>query len=418
MSFCPACGAPMADPHGACEACLAASPLEGAPAEEAQADQEVGSLAAPPLDQPAPPRGPDLRAQRARLTTGLLMGGVVLAAGLLFGGPMSAVALAGLEVAPILLVGVLAHLGMGVTWARVLSWLGTATVVLVAALAIAGVAVSAYAPASAHEALLNPILAGLSIALGLTALVVTPVGTTLARRLGLDPDRPVHRQALFLCVGLTLLCLVPMISTGGRALLIDFIQSAQDLDLHESSLDLLLPLLWILPGGFLLVGYGINRDGRSARERLGLTWPGLAGLGRGAAVGLALVPCALLLSPLLEWATGQIGLPVGTSEEVEKLFDIQSLTLGSAVALALAAGIGEELAVRGVLQPRLGLILSNSFFAALHALQYTVDGVLLVFALGLAFGLLRRRTSTAVSMVAHATYDFALLALLLLGADL
>ena len=67
--------------------------------------------------------------------------------------------------------------------------------------------------------------------------------------------------------------------------------------------------------------------------------------------------------------------------------------------------------MRGVLQPRFGLVLANLFFASTHALQYTVDGVLSVFLMGLGFGLLRERTSTLASMAAHAVYDFTLIVL-------
>ncbi|MEZ4467391.1 MAG: hypothetical protein R3F43_23840 [bacterium] len=43
--------------------------------------------------------------------------------------------------------------------------------------------------------------------------------------------------------------------------------------------------------------------------------------------------------------------------------------------------------------------------------------MLVVFALGLAFGVLRQRTSTTVSIVCHVAYDFTLIALALLGVD-
>ena len=40
--------------------------------------------------------------------------------------------------------------------------------------------------------------------------------------------------------------------------------------------------------------------------------------------------------------------------------------------------------MRGVLQPRLGILLSNLLFTAMHAYQYNWDGLLSVFASGLA----------------------------------
>ena len=66
------------------------------------------------------------------------------------------------------------------------------------------------------------------------------------------------------------------------------------------------------------------------------------------------------------------------------------------------------MAVRGVLQPRLGLLLSNLFFTGLHALQYNWDALVTVFVLGLVFGLVRNRTNTTTSAITHGSYDFVL----------
>ncbi len=93
-----------------------------------------------------------------------------------------------------------------------------------------------------------------------------------------------------------------------------------------------------------------------------------------------------------------------------------SLTPLGAVVIGVTAGLGEEVAVRGVLQPRLGLVLSNLFFTALHALQYNFDGLLSVFLAGLVLGWVRRHTNTAVSAVVHGFYDFLLIMLTVLSA--
>ena len=101
------------------------------------------------------------------------------------------------------------------------------------------------------------------------------------------------------------------------------------------------------------------------------------------------MPLALGLDYLLTHAAAGLGLPRVDEDQLDRLFGVPSLTLASSVAIAVAAGVGEELAVRGVLQPRLGLVFANLFFAAGHALQYSIDGVLSVFLLGLVFGALR-----------------------------
>ncbi len=168
-----------------------------------------------------------------------------------------------------------------------------------------------------------------------------------------------------LTVALTLMSLAPLVGTGGHAVLLDWLVNNDGVDQALSPAAMLLPLAWIIPAAFVAAGYGVHRDWPEVIDRLGLRWPGWPQIRVGALLGLALIPAAL--------------------------------------------------AVRGLLQPRLGLLLSNALFASLHAWQYTADGVLLVFLLGTGFGLLRRRTNTVVAIVAHALYDFVFVILILWG---
>ncbi len=75
-----------------------------------------------------------------------------------------------------------------------------------------------------------------------------------------------------------------------------------------------------------------------------------------------------------------------------------------ALLLGVSAGVGEELTMRGALQPRLGLVLTSLLFAALHV-QYSWFGMLVILALGLILGGIRARTSTSVAILVHALYD-------------
>ena len=70
----------------------------------------------------------------------------------------------------------------------------------------------------------------------------------------------------------------------------------------------------------------------------------------------------------------------------------------------VSAGVGEEITMRGALQPRLGLKLTSLLFASLHV-QYSWFGVLVIFVLGLVLGVVRARTSTSVVMLAHTVFD-------------
>lgn len=348
---------------------------------------------------------------RSVMWVGLAVAGGLLVAGLALGGPLGTLATAGLEAAPFLLLGWLAHLGRTRPTARVLSWVGGSLVVGGVALAVAGASAVAW---EHHPDRLLPVLACVVVGVTVAGLSTSRLGTPFAARLGLDPRDPVHRLALFLCLGLTLLCLAPLVGSGGQALVLQLL-TRDDFDLEMSALDYLLPLAWIGPGAFVLVGFGLHRDLGATLDRLGLRWPGWGGVGRGAGVGLALVPMALAVGYGLENLFEFAEIPVAPEEEVEAMFGLGSMTLLTGLALAVSAGVGEELAVRGVLQPRLGLVLANLLFASLHALQYTADGVVVVFLLGVAFGLLRRRTNTLVSMVGHAVYDFALIGLIIAG---
>jgi len=74
------------------------------------------------------------------------------------------------------------------------------------------------------------------------------------------------------------------------------------------------------------------------------------------------------------------------------------------VLLGVSAGFGEELAMRGALQPRLGLVLTALLFAALHV-QYSWTGMLTIVLFGLGLGFVRLRSSTTTAIVIHAIYD-------------
>jgi membrane protease YdiL (CAAX protease family) len=77
------------------------------------------------------------------------------------------------------------------------------------------------------------------------------------------------------------------------------------------------------------------------------------------------------------------------------------------IAFSLA-GVAEELVFRGYLQPRYGIAMTSVAFAALH-FQYGFSLIMLfVFAGSLLLGLLRKRTNTTSSALAHVTYNLLL----------
>ena len=332
------------------------------------------------------------------------------------GGLAGEVAEAGIATVLLLIVALLAYAGATRIWARVFAVAWLALVTGGAALLALGFSYEALAPDP--EAALPPATAGqlalIGAGLGLGLLVgwlgyLPPLRRWLARALPLDPRSFVHATALVAVVSLTLVSVVPLIVLGEPPLLA--IVAQRDPGTLGGSLETdLYGLLWLVPAAFLAVGFPLVRDWPAARHRLGLVRPTLRQVGWAVPLAVALV----VLVTGFEHLWDALGLPVTDAELVERLFAYAAGPLG-ALVIGVTAGLGEELAVRGVLQPRLGLWLSNLLFTSLHAFQYGLDGLVIVFFLGLVLGLVRRCSNTTTSAIVHGTYNF-LVGIGLLGA--
>ena len=172
----------------------------------------------------------------------------------------------------------------------------------------------------------------------------------------------------------------------------------------DDPLSLLLNLSWLLPALFVCVGWPHRRTLRSALARLGLVWPDRRTLLSAIALGLILVPIMLALSTITDALFVSAGWATTSADDVRQVFAGLMTPLGI-VVIALTAGVGEEILVRGILQPRFGLVLSAVVFTALHAGQYQLAALLPLLCLSLALGLARRRWHTTACVVAHAVYD-------------
>ena len=76
-----------------------------------------------------------------------------------------------------------------------------------------------------------------------------------------------------------------------------------------------------------------------------------------------------------------------------------------ALILGLSAGIGEELLLRGALQPRFGIFITSLLFALLHT-QYGLTFVLVgLFLIGAMLGKMRVRYGTAAPIITHAVFN-------------
>jgi membrane protease YdiL (CAAX protease family) len=175
----------------------------------------------------------------------------------------------------------------------------------------------------------------------------------------------------------------------------------------EDAFTIWLKFTWLLPALFICIGWPLRRDLRSALARLGLVWPTPRIFGAAVAIGLALVPIMLGLSALTAAAFEAAGWPTTSTDDVRLVF-AELMTPMGIVIIALTAGIGEEILVRGVLQPRFGLVLPAVFFTALHAGQYRLDALLALLCLSVVLGLMRRRWHTTACVVAHVVYDLGI----------
>jgi membrane protease YdiL (CAAX protease family) len=329
----------------------------------------------------------------------------------------------------------LAYLGTRRTWARVLA-LVFMTVLLLSAgggiILVTGIILlsreSQPPAAAAASYILSPAIelalltTGVVLAVFVAALGFIPrIRQRLACLLPIDPTCFVHTLALVAVVALTLMSFVPLIILNWPPLLLLIAtMAAEGEDLLDGRgtagllRDELYWLVWLAPGTVLAVGYGVCRDLKQALARLGLTRPtkqqviGALGLSIIMVLTLPLVSLGIdSLWQLMDW-------PRTDMEAFEQLAAHFFSPLG-ALVIGVVAGLGEELAVRGVLQPRLGIWLSNLFFTALHALQYHWDVLVVVFLIGLLLGWLRDRTNTSTTAIVHGTYDFLLIMGMVLG---
>ncbi|HEV3233714.1 MAG TPA: CPBP family intramembrane glutamic endopeptidase [Candidatus Dormibacteraeota bacterium] len=154
------------------------------------------------------------------------------------------------------------------------------------------------------------------------------------------------------------------------------------------------------------VGFPVRRTLGQAAQRLGLYWPGWRWFLGSIGFAVVLVIFGVAFDQLMVKLTPQQSQDIQQASE-QLLRGVNSYP--SAIALALAAGIGEEVLFRGALMPRLGNLPAALLFAVLHA-QYAISlATLEILILGLVLGWLRRRAGTTGAIIAHAGYDMILL---------
>lgn len=232
-----------------------------------------------------------------------------------------------------------------------------------------------------------------------------------------DPDSFIHTTGLVCVIALIVLPPVPLILTGNAPFLNPALQDMLGIGLEKAGSTVHLDvftLIWTVIGSFFLVGLWLRRDLPSTLERLGLVCPDARQIVIGIVTGIILVAIFWIFDDVVSALFLSCGIPTTDVTLANNLF-IASFTPLAAVMASVSAGLGEELSIRGVIQPRFGIILSALVFASLHAWQYAWDGLLSVFLVGICFGILRKYTSTSTSAISHGMYDLTLFSLIMAG---
>lgn len=265
-------------------------------------------------------------------------------------------------------------------------------------------------PAALVTSLFGLVLAGISLAI----LNSQPLRTRLSGLLNrgsntyFDPDSPVHLTAWLLCSLIAFGVVFLFIISGGITAVAEAV-AVEGIDAFDTVVTALLETTAAALG----VGYALRRDESQTLARLGLRLPTRADLGRGVLTGIALIIAQIIFIQIVQGVLS----PQAFEEQAQAAEQITLAvsTLPTLLILSVCAAVGEETLIRGALQPVLGVVVSSLFFTLLHSQYLGTPFMLLIFAVSLAFAWLRQRFSTTAAIVAHFTYNFLPLFLLMLA---
>ena len=235
------------------------------------------------------------------------------------------------------------------------------------------------------------------MATGLVAatLASRPVRERLARVLPIDPDNPVHANALVLAV----------VFFGSQLSIIAFTDT---LAVDQASPPVAIADIVASEVPFLVlalagVGLYIRRNFAAAALRLGVMRPTWWQVAMALAAAGAFFAFIQGVDQLSQVVTPQVAGQVEKTT-VHMYGRILSDPLGVA-ALALLPGICEEILFRGALQPRIGLIATAALFTSIHT-QYGLSfDTLSILVVAVGLGLIRKYANTTTSGICHVTYN-------------
>jgi hypothetical protein len=232
----------------------------------------------------------------------------------------------------------------------------------------------------------------LAVGLGLSLPLLRPVRRLFAAITPLDADSPVDMTGLCLLLALI----------GFFVVSLGLNPEPPDENVSVGVDDLIVQVLAEVALAFAAVGWWFHRNARAAGDRLGLHWPSVRGWL--AALGFVVLGFVIngVAGVLTQWLQPEF------YADIERVTDDITSGVqnpGGALLLGLSAGIGEELLLRGALQPRFGIVLTSIFFALIH-MQYGFSIVMVgLFATGVLLGLERKYFGTVAAMATHAIFN-------------
>ncbi len=234
-----------------------------------------------------------------------------------------------------------------------------------------------------------------------------PAPPTAPEHGGFRPESMVHLWAMVLLLYFVGNQLMNFFLAGGMGGLADDIGVNYGVLVLNFIPQLLIPVLG--------VGLFLRRGWRQTLDRLGLKKPSLLGVGVAIISTMGLVFTLMVISFIWLQAVGEETFNRQTQASDALAESIN--TLGLAFMVAFTAGVGEEIAFRGALQPIFGFWFASVMFVIGHT-QYTLTpAALIILLVTLTFGLIRKYLDTTTSIMTHFLYNFTILAFALLSRN-
>ena len=215
-----------------------------------------------------------------------------------------------------------------------------------------------------------------------------------------NPNSAVHLTAVLLALLVVTLNTFQFVLTGGLDGVAESVE-ASGVSVYASLFE---TALWLV-AAFLGVGFAIRRSLTSTLERLGLRAPTSRDIMIGIGIGIGLFLASMVFTAVWQSLTN----PETFAQQIRaaESFSRQLQTIPVILLVAGGAAIGEEIFMRGALQPVFGIGLTSAFFALLHSQYLLTPTFAFIFIVGVVFGLVRRNVGTTAAVFAHFVYNVA-----------